>query len=178
MARPQVLQAAAQNAAVVSVTWDGTQKYLDLSEQSTGDVPLMTWNGAPANADSSLWRYQSPNPSFDPATQQARGQLYSKWLLGQLNGTYTATGTHPFLGFRWWQLIDNHGEKTNWGLLSFMDNPYDGTQSTSGGTPGVVGSAPCRDPWGFSCGSEEKNYGNMIDSVTQSNFTVFQTVKQ
>jgi hypothetical protein len=176
VARPQVLQATAQNADVVATTWDGNQQYLDLTEQSTGDKPLLTWDGASANPDSALWRYLGPNPTLSPTTQSARGQLYSNWLLGQFNAAYTSTGTHPFIGFRWWQLIDNYGEKTNWGLLSFMDNPYDGTQSIAGGTPGVVGSAPCRDPWGYPCGAEEKNYGNFIDAVTQANFSVFQGI--
>jgi hypothetical protein len=163
VARPQVLQAAAQNADVIATTWDGSQQYLDLTERATGDKPLMTWDGAPANPDSALWRHKSPNPALDPRTQPERGQLYASWLLGQFNATYTATGTHPFVGFRWWELIDNYGEKTNWGLLSFMDNAYDGKEARV---------ERGRDPWGYPTGGEEKDYGDFIGIVRTGNFAV------
>ena len=51
-------------------------------------------------------------------------------------------------------VVDGHGiEKKNWGLVSLMDNAYDGVEA---------GMAQGIDAWGYPTGGEENNYGDFI----------------
>jgi hypothetical protein len=81
------------------------------------------------------------------------------------------------VGFIWWEFHDNYGERANWGLVTLSDNAYDGKEATvSGGRPGVVGSARCRDAWGFPCGSEERDYGDFLSVVRDTNFNILRNL--
>ncbi len=67
----------------------------------------------------------------------------------------------------WWAWTDSFAEQTNWGLVSLLDNAYDGREA-------VVGAGV--DPWGFKTGGEERNYGDFITSVRNANLTVMQAL--
>ncbi len=45
-------------------------------------------------------------------------------------------------------------------MISLQDNPYDGVSSTA-----TMGA----DPWGYTTGGEEKNYGDFLDTVRSTN---------
>jgi hypothetical protein len=62
-------------------------------------------------------------------------------------------------------LTDNSSEKTNFGLLSYSDNAYDGRCA-------VI--AQSTDPYGYPCGGETANYGDFLDSVTKTHSTILQ----
>jgi hypothetical protein len=159
--RPRLLKAYGEQADLVSITWRDNQRYLDLTIAAVGDKPLITWNGVPANHDSALWRKKDFHDN-DPQTQVERGRLYQYWIMRQFTATSSATGTHPFVGFRWWCMVDSVLEG-NWGLTSLLDNAYDGKEArVARGT----------DPWGYPTGGEERDYGNFVGPVTMGNYAV------
>ncbi|MGH9533448.1 MAG: hypothetical protein ACRD2E_01165 [Terriglobales bacterium] len=101
----------------------------------------------------------------DVATQVARAAEYAS-ALDQLYG-YTGSasdgslaGSQNFAGMKYWAWSDSVGEKANWGLVSLLDNAYDGKEDTM--AAGV-------DPWGFATGGEAKTFGDMITGVHQEN---------
>ncbi|MGH9438266.1 MAG: hypothetical protein ACRD22_10310, partial [Terriglobia bacterium] len=178
-AHAPIIQAASQYVDVFSTSLDASdQARLNFVAQNLGDKPMIYWEGMYANPDSSRWRYPNPNPGSPYAydTQSARGQGYANDLSSYVNMVAAPTGSIPSAGLIYWDWADSLGEETNWGLVTLMDNAYDGKESTiSGGTPGVVGSAACADPWGFPCGGEEHNYGDFIDSVRNANLNALET---
>ncbi len=151
-----VLQAAVANSAV-----------LEKTVQYAGDKPIVTWEGMTANPDSSLWRYPNPE-AVGLNTQGERGQKYAD-RENFLFGAQTSLGLRPIIGFKWWAYVDSWGEKANWGLVSFLDNAYDGKEAAV---------APGRDPWGYSTGGEERNYGDFISKVRQVNNQLRQRLGQ
>lgn len=62
-------------------------------------------------------------------TQQLRGQAYYKrWTTYfDLKGS---DGYGFMVGWDWWQLFDDKGERQNYGLETFLGNLYDGVQAT------------------------------------------------
>ena len=166
--RPQVLQALAdagvdalaisydplnpQNVSIITQAYDLTGK------------PTITWYGVTANQDSYWHGY--PSGGADYPTQETRGLHYNSDLSVLYNAKAT-NGDHPILGIDFWSLTDSGtGESTNWGLMSDRDNAYDGKAA-------IV--APGTDKWGFATGGEDRNYGDFLDEVTQTNLN---TVKQ
>jgi hypothetical protein len=166
--RPQVLQALAdagvdalaisyapaspQNVSIITQAYDLTGK------------PTITFYGVTANQDSYFHGF--PSHGSDYPTQETRGLHYNSDLSVLYNAKAT-NGDHPILGIDFWSLTDSSkAEATNWGLISDRDNAYDGKAA-------VV--APGTDQWGFPTGGEDRNYGNFLDEVTQTNLN---TVKQ
>jgi len=184
--RKQILQAAGLYIDVLMTSLGSLatddQARLDYTMQYLGDKPIASWTGFPANPDSSLWRYANPATYLASSTQAQRGQSYSQLLNWFWNATVTSTvptvgGTKPYIGVRWWGFQDAWAEKTNWGLVSLRDNAYDGKEATvSGGKPGVTGSAQCKDPWGYPCGAEERDYGDFISSVRDANMKLLNSL--
>src|SRR6266581_1622449 len=164
LTRGPVLRAAGQYLDVIqaSVT---SQQMLDLTVQYVGDKPIVTWEGYPANSDSALWRYG--NPGFGSPTQGDRGTWYANRINFLLNTKTSTAGVFSIAGFKLWAWSDSWGEKTNWGLVSFRDNAYNGKEA-------VI--APGSDPWGYSTGGEEHNYGDFIGSVVTANQRIFSTI--
>jgi hypothetical protein len=116
LSRPQVLASAAKYCDVVQAS-AGNLGILESTIAVTGNVPLCAWIGATANADSpDLSGFpDASTPSF--ATQQARGEWYASELRRYLS--------YPNVcGVKWWAWEDSWGEKANWGLVSFEDEPY------------------------------------------------------
>jgi hypothetical protein len=161
--RPQVLKAAGEYLDVLRTTWSGQQAALDYITQHTGDIPIVVWLGAYANADSAFFRHQNPWLS----TQAARGQYYEKAVADLLTAKAKATGAHPFVGLQWWEFSDNWREKANWGLVTLSDNAYDGKEaSTKAG----------KDQFGFPTGGEERDYGDFLSHVRRANASVLQAL--
>ncbi|MGH9471230.1 MAG: hypothetical protein ACRD1M_00660, partial [Terriglobales bacterium] len=93
---------------------------------------------------------------------------YTAAVEGAFNYTGTAAagglqGSANSIGIQFWAWGDSTGEETNWGLVSFLDNPYDGVSD-------VVAAGT--DAWGFATGGEAANYGNFIGPVTSANQAV------
>ena len=172
LTRSQILQAAGQYCDVIQAGVT-TQPLLNLTAQYAGNVPILQWFGATANADSSLWRYTGPS-CCDQGTQAARGTYYSNGISFLVGGTVAATGIMPVVGIKWWAWVDGWSEKANWGLVSFRDNAYDGLEAVT---------AQGADSWGYTTtspyvttGGEERNYGDFLDSVTTGNLNALRTL--
>jgi hypothetical protein len=161
-ARGPILKAAGEYSDVLNVGTDTSQAQLDFMARWAGDVPMAIWEGIVANPDSSRWRYprqQSP-ATWSVPTQQARGEKYRQDLQNLRKGRATPTGAGPFVGLLWWDWHDMSSEQTNWGLVSLADNAYDGSEASTG-----VGT----DASGFKIGGEERNYGDFLTTVRNSN---------
>ncbi len=171
-ARAPIYRAAGEILDVVSLTTDCSQAQLDFITRATGDVPLMIWEGMVANPDSSRWRHTDTNvasASWYMKTQAARAQRYQRHLDFLFSGVSSATGSHPFVGMLWWWWIDMIGEQKNWGLVSLMDNAYDGVEA---------GIAPGVDAWGYRTGGEEKNYGDFLGPARAVNFSILERLAE
>jgi len=164
--RAPIYRAAGEIQDVVSVTTDCSQAQLDYITRATGDVPLIIWEGMVANPDSSRWRHTDSDvasAAWYMKTQQARGQRYRQRVDSLFSSTSSVTGSNPYVGTLWWWWLDMVGEQKNWGLVSLMDNAYDGVEATR--TPGI-------DAWGYRTGGEEKNYGDFIRPARDMNFSI------
>jgi len=165
-ARAPIYRAAGEIQDVVSVTTDCSQEQLDYITRATGDVPLIIWEGMVANPDSSRWRHTDKDvasASWYMKTQQERAQRYRQRLDLLFSRTSSVTGSNQYVGMLWWWWLDMVGEQKNWGLVSLMDNGYDGVEATR--TSGV-------DAWGYRTGGEEKNYGDFIHPAREMNFSI------
>jgi hypothetical protein len=162
--RRQVLQAAALEVDVLTspghLAEVQFQPKMDFVNQWFGDKPLATGSYLRANADSP-WAAFSTH--VDLSTQTSRGQSYASSLSSLRSLQYSATGSQPIIGVSWWQYTDNRAEKANWGLVTLLDNAYDGQEDVSGI---VKCSAPLQS---YSCGGEAANYGDVITSVRTAN---------
>jgi hypothetical protein len=165
--RGPILKAAGQYLDVISIGTDGSQAQLDFVTTWAGDVPLAIWEGVVANADSGRWRSRSEAATWNVATQALRGQQYHQDVQALVSRQASPTGSKPYVGLMWWAWTDSLTEQQNWGLVSLLDNAYDGRESIrAGGT----------DPWGFHTGGEERDYGDLISRVRQTNLTVLRVL--
>jgi hypothetical protein len=170
--RAAVLRAAGKSLDVI-VLGGGTpptQAMLEMIKREYGAKPFLSGTYLTANADSALFRYPDRSPY---ATQQERGEAYRQLLASLWSLAVTATGSHPSLGTMWWQYADDWSEKRNWGLVTNLDNAYDGREAvatpTVGSAPG--GGVPCSPPLQrYACGGEVRDYGNVLGSVVPANF--------
>jgi hypothetical protein len=172
--RPPVMQALKDagcnivvgnwNSTYPSVALAGNQAFYD----ATG-VPVYIWYGISAQMDSDLSQYPNDGaPYGDYQTQLLRGQQYAvdqQTIFSAQGGN----GDYYILGTSFWSLTDNSSEGTNWGLITFTDNAYDGKCA-------VIGQST--DRYGYPCGGEVGNYGDFLDSVTQSHLTILQQLIQ
>jgi hypothetical protein len=150
-ARKEILQAAGQYVDTLFVnmfpgmpdptTYTAMYQYLT---QYFGDKPLMLFLTAQATQDSALFRYDASAQVVGFSKQADRGQSYNNYLSSMLN-TPSYNATYPWVGISWWGLYDFWSEKTNWGLVSLNDNPYDGKSSCL---------ATRTDQWGIPTGGE------------------------
>lgn len=164
-ARAPVLQAAARYVDVLSAPGelDSRPDAIAYVEKYFGDKPLVEGQYRAADADSSWAQYaKKPNGIHIFSTQQARGQAYYEAIETLHSRTYP-NGSHPFVGESWWQYSDNRGEKKNWGLISLLDNAYDGHEDVKA----TVSCSPPLDK--YKCGGEESDYGDVISLVRKAN---------
>ena len=154
-----ILRAAGQYVDVLQATTRDSRQ-LELTVKYAGDVPLIGWTGMVANGDSALWRYPyKPDVTPGLTTQEERAHVYTLRLLSDFN-TVTPSGVNPIVGMKFWSWSDHWGEKRNWGLVSFLDNAYDGKEAVR---------RPGTDPWAFPTGREERDYGDFISGAHEAN---------
>jgi len=126
-----------------------------------GDKPYFGSFYSVANPDSALSAY--PNPQGGYATQALRGAGYAGMVQAQLTTAKTSAGNFPYIGVYWWEYIDNFGEQLNWGIVTHLDNAYDGHEA-------VTGSVTCSAPLqAYTCGGEAADYGNLVAPVKAAN---------
>jgi hypothetical protein len=160
-----VLRAAAATLDVmiggVGVALSSTyQPKLDFVEHYLGDKPLMTGSYLRANPDSPFSAYSS---SLDFPNQATRGTAYHYEMLLFRTAAYSKTGSHPFVGLSWFAFTDNKAQETNWGLVTLLDNAYDGNEA-------VPATVKCSAPLQmYPCGGEAKSYGDVMTSVKAAN---------
>jgi hypothetical protein len=175
-----VLLAASQyiDVAAMGGGWPLTQAMIDFMYTYYGDKPFYFGEFRTANADSALYHYTASVPQTDFTTQLGRGQNYSSIVTTYPTLAYSANGSRPYVGILWWQYLDNWGEKDDWGIVSLSDNAYDGHESVTGtggvGVRTVTCSAPIQE---YLCGGEERNYGDVITSLTSAHQTIQQAVQ-
>jgi hypothetical protein len=137
-----------------------SQQRVDFVAEYLGNHPWINWQGIDANPDSAESAY--PSSIGSPyTTQEERGAGYQSMMEEQLNSKDTATGTYHVVGFYWWDAFDMDSQELNWGLITPLDNPYDGKSATIAGD-GL-------DQWGYPSGGEKANYGDFTDDVTAAN---------
>src|SRR4029077_15991174 len=107
--------------------------------------------------------FQFPNDT-DFQTQGERANAYANRVKSMWNATISNKGSPPFVGHLWWEFHDNAGENSNWGLVSLLDNAYDGREAIR---------ATGRDPRGFPTGGERADYGDFLSTVRATNLEVY-----
>ncbi len=164
-ARKQVLQAAAPYIDVymapsIPAGVADDQQRIDFVFQNVGDKPWLQWEGFAGQPDSYMDAFPASDTVQPQSSSQAqRGQTFVS-MINLLTGAHTTSGVYPVVGYKWWQLIDNRGERMNWGLVTRRDNEYDGVAS-------AVNIS--LDLFGFKIGGEVRNYGDFISSVRSAN---------
>jgi hypothetical protein len=151
--RGPILKAAGQFLDVLSVSSDGSQEQLDFIARWAGDVPLVLWEGVVANVDSGRFRSHAEAASWNVPTQEERGRLYQRDVEALVNGRAGPTGSYPYVGLLFWSWTDHFGEAQNWGLVSLLDNAYDGREATR-------------------AHGEERDYGDFLGPVAATNLCV------
>jgi hypothetical protein len=156
--RKEVLQAAGKyfDVMVTGGSASFTTPMIDYVQTNMGDVPFIEGEYRTANPDSALFAY-ADSGAFK--TQAARGLDYYN-AVANLQTRAATNGTRPYIGTEWWQFIDNWGEKLNWGLVTTLDNAYDGKEA-------II--AKGTDPFGYPTGGELKNYGDCLTQVKAAN---------
>jgi hypothetical protein len=153
LTRTPVLRAAGEYLDVVQANL--TPVNIAATMSALGDVPVTTWQGLPANPDSALWKVPA---DWGVKTQAERGRAYREMIQERFN-IKSPAGIHPVVGIKWWAWLDSYGEGRNFGLVSFLDNAYDGREAVR---------ATGKDPWGYITGSEERDYGDFISGVREA----------
>lgn len=161
VSRAQVLAAAGKYCDIVQAS-AASQAVYDFTLKNAGDKPLVAWTGITANPDSDL---AGTAHGGDVATQAIRGADYARitqqlfqWAGGAAAGSLA--GSHNFVGDKWWAWSDSNAEKANWGLVTFLDNAYDGKEDTI---------AAGKDQWGYATGGEAANYGDFMTAAEKAN---------
>jgi len=166
--RRQILQAARDYVDAIGLYTipagvPDDQARIDFVAEHGGDKPWISWEGMMAAPDSYFHEFRAPDSvSPQSSTQQMRGNLYAR-RLDLLWNMRTDGGVNPIVGLKFWELADNSGERANWGLVTRLDNAYDGIEACA---------SRGRDSAGFEVGGEEKDYGDFITSVRDANRSV------
>jgi putative inorganic carbon (HCO3(-)) transporter len=160
--RREILEAAAGLIDVMATNVNpANQQQINFIQTYLGDVPMIQWAGWRANPDSAMFR--TPKET-DFQTQAERAEAYKRQVGSLWSARAMANGSHPFVGLLWWEFHDNAGESSNWGLVSLLDNAYDGQEAIH-----AVG----HDGWGFTTGGEERDYGDFLSAVRAANQNCF-----
>ncbi len=162
--RPEVLESASKYIDVLLLAGTGgfSRQILDYVEQHSNDKPFIETTFRAANPDSDFASYpmDSGVPGF--ASQADRGRDYQH-ALAYVRDAASSNGVRPCVGLLWWQYADNWNEKLNWGLVTLLDNAYDGHED-------VKHNISCSSPLQtLKCGGENRNYGDLISAVRQAN---------
>lgn len=134
---------------------------LDYIAKNYGDRPFISGLYLAANHDSAL-RKGDEIPEGQYATQEDKGKAYAS-AVASFFDSRNSQGTNPHVGFLLWSWMDMWSEGTNWGLVSHLDNAYDGHEDVSA-------TVPCSPPLErYRCGGEPGNYGDYIGAVRRAN---------
>jgi hypothetical protein len=160
--RPQVVSEIANHADVLTVaTVTPTLQNL-LVSWGLGDVPTMdVWEGMTANPDSpfSADGAGTSDPAYQYATQALRGTAMAAAITRALSGRGSGGTSYTTMGIKFWAYTDTTSESTNYGLVSPLDNAYDGVEAKTG-------SHACTSPINaYTCGGEAANYGDAITPI-------------
>lgn len=164
VSRAQVLAAAGKYCDIIQAS-AASQAVYDFTLEHAGDKPLVAWTGITANPDSDLSGYSHTG---DLATQGARGSAYAQitsqlWNWAGSSAAGKLAGSRNYVGDKWWAWSDSWGEKANWGLVTFLDNAYDGKED-------IIAAG--KDQWGYPTGGEKANYGDFMTAAKQANQTI------
>ena len=119
-----------------------------------------------ANGDSPLAGHAG-NRLTDTTTQEKRGATYATCISEDL-GSRGGDGMCPMIGAEWWAWTDSPGEEMNFGLVTNLDNAYDGIEDrTAAGT----------DQWGYPTGGEANNYSDLLAAVTETHASVYDSLR-
>jgi hypothetical protein len=165
-ARCPILKAAGAVLDVSQVSTDGSQAQVDFITNCLGDHPFTIWESVTANADSDLYAIPPGTPlgTWNKSTQGARGTQFQTDMNNLWNNCNSTTGSCQWVGYDWWAyLSSSFFEFGNFGLVSWRDNAFDGTEDV---VPTVTCSAPIN---AYACGGETANYGNFLGAVTTAN---------
>jgi len=119
-----------------------------------------------ANKDSAV-AGREKNVQSEHATQPARGEGYRKTLESLAAMRAGTAGEYPYVGCMIWCLFDaglQNWETGNFGLVTVMDNAYDGREARK---------AAGKDAAGRTVGGEEGDYGDFVSAVREANRTVY-----
>ena len=94
------------------------------------------------------------------SSQAARGSSLVTDVSNLLSISYSSSHTKPYVGYAWWDWVDDPGEQLNWGLVTPLDNVYDGVQDRT---------TTSTDSFGYPRGGEPTNMGNVLSSVMKAN---------
>jgi hypothetical protein len=172
--RPLVAQALKDSGCQVLVlNWNSPNNNQSLTnDKALYDqigLPSISFQGSTAQVDSDMSNYPNNGaPGADYPTQEVRGQHYSSDSQGMYGGQGSNTDYYN-LGIVIWSLTDNSNENRNWGFISLSDNVYDGVCATRAATI---------DKWGYPCGGEAADYGDVTDGLTQANSALLQQLIQ
>jgi hypothetical protein len=89
------------------------------------------------------------------------------------NACDTPTGTCHQVGLNWWNFYDKLADKTNYGLVTPRDDPYDGVSSTPNRSNDASGY-PTGCVTGYGC--EVKSYGDFLSYVRAGNLWVLRSL--
>jgi len=169
--RPAIVKAASMyyDALQVSVQPSGANSVDLLSAfYDVAKKPLYVAVMVTAQADSPQAAY--PRVALnDFPTQAARGVAYAS-LLNKIVTSRGSDGTYFAFGLDYWEWTDKTtgGEHGNFGLVTNLDNAYDGGEDVI--PPGV-------DPWGYPTGGEAANYGSFLGAVSKANQLAVQQIQ-
>jgi hypothetical protein len=128
-------------------------------------LPVFLWYCTSSNADSPF-SGTTPDGGCAPAsTQGGRATQYATDVSTFL-GAQGTNGDKYILGIDIWAWGDSAAwQHTNWGMLTNRDNAYDGKEAVRrAGT----------DSWGFRTGGEDRDYGDFLSTVRNTNFEIQQ----
>jgi len=162
-ARPQILRAAARHLDVLQVVVPPDRLELLEEVYQVAGKPVFVRSTFQSQADSPWVAREGWGPAYDYPTQEARGEAYASYVQ-QLQALQAPDGSYPVVGVDWWAWkdsteaeVDSDQDRSNFGLVTIQDNAYDGLEA-------VV--ADGTDPWGYSTGREQGNYGDFLSDVT------------
>jgi hypothetical protein len=172
--RVGVLRAAARHIDVLQISiHQGELANLEgVVEQvySVFGKPVILWTIFTAQADSPLASFPSIWGDKDNPTQELRGQAYANYV-DRLLQFRASDGINPVVGIDWFAWTDKtvDSENANFGLVTNLDNAYDGEEDVR---------ARGTDPWGYATGGEASDYGDFLSAVRQANQRILVQLRQ
>lgn len=164
---PRIQEAAGRHGDIVQV--GGSLNVEDFRRlYAIVKKPMFIWTTYMSQKDSALGARKGW-PGLDFPTQAARGQAYADFIQRMLSFR-ADDGSYPVLGIDWWAWTDKvaGGESNNFGLVSNLDNAYDGREA-------VIAAGT--DPWGYPTGGEKADYGDFLSHVVRTNALVGDTLR-